>query len=89
VGATAEFTFGNKLSRVCWTKKHCHKPWFDVECHIAKHELKLWLKANPDSHFVKHQKNKLKILLKRKKNSWETVRAQHMCMLTKVDAFSF
>jgi hypothetical protein len=32
-----------------------------------KHELKLWLKANPDSHIAKQQENKLKNLLKRKK----------------------
>jgi hypothetical protein len=30
----------------------------------TKCELRLWLKANPDSHTTKHQDNKLKNLLK-------------------------
>jgi hypothetical protein len=47
------------------------------------------LKANHDSHVVKHQQNNLKKLLKRKIICWETSRAQHMCMLAKVDAVSF
>jgi hypothetical protein len=38
-------------------------------------------------HVVKHQENKFKILLKRKINSWEIAKAQHMCALAKVDAF--
>jgi hypothetical protein len=54
-----------------------------------KRELKLWLKANLDSHIVKHQENKLKKLLKRKRVLWDTIRVQHMCALAKVDAFSF
>ncbi len=70
-------------------KGHCHKPWFDVDCRIAKRELRLWLKTNPDSHTAKHQESKLRNLLKRKKVVWETARAQHMCTLAKVDAFSF
>jgi hypothetical protein len=37
-------------------------------------------------HVVKHQENKLKILLKRKIFFWEIARAQHMCALAKVDA---
>jgi hypothetical protein len=44
------------------------------------------MKANLDSHTAKHQKSKLKILLKRKKKFWETARAQHMCAFGKVDA---
>ncbi len=44
------------------------------------------MKANLDSHAAKHQKSKLKNLLKRKKKFWETARVQHMCALAKVDA---
>jgi hypothetical protein len=51
--------------------------------------LRLWLKANHDSHVAKHQENKLKNLLKRKRICWENARAQHMCMFAKVDALSF
>jgi hypothetical protein len=47
------------------------------------------LKANPNSHAAKHQENKLKNLLKRKRFFKETIRAQHMCVLAKVDALSF
>jgi len=47
------------------------------------------MKANFDSHAVKHQKSKLKNLLKRKRLFWETTRAQHMCALAKVDALLF
>jgi len=47
------------------------------------------LKANPNSHATKHQKSKLKILFKKKIKIWKTARAQHMCVLAKVDAFSF
>jgi hypothetical protein len=54
-----------------------------------KHELRLWLKANPDSYAAKHQESRLKNLLKKKRISWETVRAQHMCAFAKVDALSF
>jgi hypothetical protein len=35
----------------------------------VKHDLRLWLKANPDSHTANHQESKFKNLLKRKKNS--------------------
>jgi hypothetical protein len=54
MGASAKFTFGNKPSRGSYKKRHCHKPWFDAYCHMAKRELRLWLKANLDSHAVKH-----------------------------------
>ncbi len=86
VGAATKSTFGNKSSRGSYRKRHCHKPWFDVDCRTTKHELRLWMKANLDSHATKHQKSKLKNLLKRKKLFWETTRAQHMCALTKVNA---
>jgi hypothetical protein len=43
------------------------------------------LKANPNVHAIKHQENKLKNLLKRKRFFWETIRTQHMCALAKVD----
>jgi hypothetical protein len=89
VGATTDSTFGNKLSGGCYKMRHCHKPWFDANCRIAKRELRLWLKANHHSHAVKHQQSNLKKLLKRNKICWETTRAQHMCTLAKVDALSF
>ncbi len=47
------------------------------------------MKANLELHDVKHQESKLKKLLKRKKHLWETIRAQHMCALPKVDVLSF
>jgi hypothetical protein len=85
VGAAAKSTFGNKSSRGSCKKRHCHKQRVDIDCRTTKRELKLWMKANPDSHAAKHQKSKLKNLLKRKRLFWETTRAQHMCALAKVD----
>jgi hypothetical protein len=67
VGVKAKFTFGNKPLGGSYRKKHCHKPWFDVDYCTTKRELKLWMKANFDSHAAKHQKSKLKNLLKRKR----------------------
>jgi hypothetical protein len=32
VGTPAKSTFGNKSSGGSCRKKHCHKPWFDVDC---------------------------------------------------------
>jgi hypothetical protein len=61
----------------------------DTDSRTAKRELRLWLKANPDSHAVKHQESKLKKLLKKNRIFWEIARAQHMCVLAKVDALSF
>ncbi len=69
-GATIESTFGSKPSGENCRERHYHKPWFDVDCHIAKCELNLWLKANPNLHTTKHQKSKLKSLLKRKLFFW-------------------
>jgi hypothetical protein len=69
VGATVESNFVSKPLGGSSRKRHCHKPWFDVDCHIPKCELRLSLKANPDLHVVKHQKSKLKTLLKKIKNS--------------------
>jgi hypothetical protein len=89
MGATKEFTFGNKPSGGSYKKRHCHKPWFDVNCCIAKRELKLWPKANPNLHVTKHQESKLKNLLKMKRFFWETARFQHIYALAKVDALSF
>jgi len=86
VSGATKSTFGNKRSEGSSRKRHCHKPWFDIDCHIAKHELRFWMKANLDSHAAKHQKSKLNNLFKRKKLFWETTRAQHMCALAKVDA---
>jgi hypothetical protein len=89
VGATTNSIFSNKLSGKSCRESHRHKPWFDADYRIAKRELKLWLKANPNPHTTKHQKNKLKSLLKRKIVLWETTIVQHMCALAKVDALSF
>ncbi len=69
--------------------RYCYKPWFDTDCLTTKRELRLQLKANHDSHLVKHQENKLKNLLKRKIICWEITRAQHLCTFAKVDALSF
>ncbi len=66
VGATTKSTFGNKLSGGSYRKRHFHKPWFDIDCHTTKRELRLWLKANLDSHTAKHKKSKQKNLLKGK-----------------------
>jgi hypothetical protein len=54
VGVATKSTFGNKSLGGSCRKRHYHKPWFDIDCRRAKRELKLWLKANPDSHVVKH-----------------------------------
>jgi hypothetical protein len=53
VGATIEFIFGNKPQEGV-AERHCHKPWFDTKCCTTKRELRLWLKANLDSHIAKH-----------------------------------
>jgi hypothetical protein len=89
VGAVAESIFGSKLSEGRCKMRHCHKPWFDVDCRLAKCELRFWLKANHDSHATKHQQSNFKKLLKRKRICWEIARARHMCLLAKVDAPSF
>jgi hypothetical protein len=54
VGVVTKFSFGNKLSKRCCRKRHCHKPCFDVDYRIVKREPRPWLKANPDSHAAKH-----------------------------------
>jgi hypothetical protein len=89
MGVATKFTFGNKPLGGSYRERHCHKPWFDADYRIAKCELRLWLKANFDSHVAKHQESKLKNLLKRKIIFWEITRAQHMCALAKVDVLSF
>jgi hypothetical protein len=58
VGVAAKFTFGNKPSRRSYREKKYHKPWFGANYCITKCELRLWLKANPNSHAAKHQENK-------------------------------
>jgi hypothetical protein len=40
VGAAGEFTFGSKFLGGRCRKRHCHKQWFDVDCRIAKCELR-------------------------------------------------
>jgi hypothetical protein len=89
VGAITKSIFGNKPSGGSYTKRHCHKPWFDVDCGTMKRELRLWLKANLDSHTVKHQESQLKNLLKRNFFFWETAKTQHICALVKVDELLF
>jgi hypothetical protein len=89
VGVATESTFGSTPLGESYRKKHCHKTWIDVDCYTMKHELRLWLKANPDSHVAKHQESKLKNLSKRKRIFWEIARAQHMCAFAKVDVLSF
>jgi hypothetical protein len=89
VGVATKFTFGSKPLGGSCKEKHCNKPWFDADFCTVKCELRLWLKANPDSHVAKHQESKLKNLLKRKRIFWEIVKAQHMCAFAKVDALSF
>jgi hypothetical protein len=59
VGAAAESTFGSKLLGRRYKMRHCHKPWFDADCCTLKCELRLWLKANHDSHATKHQQSNL------------------------------
>ncbi len=41
VGVTTESTFSNKFLGGRCKMRHCHKPWFDAECRIAKRELRL------------------------------------------------
>jgi hypothetical protein len=41
MGAAAEFIFGSKPSGRSCKERHRHKPWFDVDCHTTKCELKL------------------------------------------------
>jgi hypothetical protein len=66
VGAVTKFTFGRKQSGRSYKNRYYHKPWFDADYRITKRELKLWLKANLDSHAAKHQESKHKTLLKGK-----------------------
>jgi hypothetical protein len=66
VGVAAKSTFGNKPLGGSCRKRNCHKPWFDIDYRIAKRELRLWMKANLNSHVAKHQKSKFKNLLKKK-----------------------
>jgi len=54
MGAVAKSTFSNKSLGGSYKKRHCHKPWFDIDCRTARHELRLWMKANLDSHATKH-----------------------------------
>jgi len=75
MGVVAKSTFSTKPSGGSFRERHYHKPWFNVDYRTMKHELKLWLKANPNSHATKHQESKLKNLSKRKRIFWETTRA--------------
>ncbi len=40
VGAVAKSTFSKKPSGGNCRKRHFHKPWFDIDCRITKHELR-------------------------------------------------
>jgi len=40
MGVATKSIFGSKHSRGSYRKKHCHKPWFDADCHTTKHELR-------------------------------------------------
>ncbi len=40
VGVATKSTFDNKFSGGSCRKRHCHKPWFDVDCRITKCELR-------------------------------------------------
>jgi len=71
VGVVVESIFGNKPLGGSYKKRHCHKPWFGVDCYITKHGFKLWLKVNHNSHATKHKENILKNLLKRKRFFWK------------------
>jgi hypothetical protein len=68
LGVATESIFGNKPSKGSYRERHYYKPWFDVDFCTTKRELKLWLKANLDSHAAKHQESKLKNLRKKKGN---------------------
>jgi hypothetical protein len=41
VGSATESIFGSKPSKGSCRKRHCHKPWFDVDCCITKREPRL------------------------------------------------
>jgi hypothetical protein len=41
MGVVTKSIFGNKLSARRCKERHCHKPWFDTNYHIAKRELRL------------------------------------------------
>ncbi len=41
VGAITKSTFGNKPSGRSCKQRHYHKPWFDVDYHPTKRELRL------------------------------------------------
>ncbi len=61
MGVAVKSTFGNKFSGGSYRKRHCHKPWFDVDCRTTKHELRLSMKANLDSHALNIRKVNSKI----------------------------
>ncbi len=67
MGVATKSTFGSKPSGGSCREKHYHKPWFDTDYCTTKRELRLWLKANPDSHAVIHQESKLKKFIKKEK----------------------
>jgi hypothetical protein len=54
VGVATKSIFNSKPSGGSCRERPYHKPWFDVNCRTLKCELKLWLKANLDSHTAKH-----------------------------------
>jgi hypothetical protein len=54
VGVITKSTFGSKPLGGNCRERHYHNLWFHVNYRIAKRELRLWQKANPDSLAVKH-----------------------------------
>jgi hypothetical protein len=40
MGVATKSTFGNKPSGGSYRERHCHKPWFNADCHTSKHELR-------------------------------------------------
>jgi hypothetical protein len=77
VGVAAKSTFGNKFSRGSYRERHCHKPWFDADYCTTKCELRLWLKANPNSHAAKHQESKL---IKKENNFLGNYKELNICV---------
>ncbi len=67
----ANNVFGQKQPPLA--HRHCHKPWFDIECKVEKRHVMTFLKDNLESEFAWTLQRNLKQLFKRKKEvmkSW-------------------